>query len=90
MSLYERVRDEAGSDAVYQKAVEELTECSLAIQHRNKIPSWQLIDELADAMIVIEQCIEMVGACDVTKRYYAKLGRLEMLLREGKLKDGMA
>ena len=68
-----------------KKAVEELTELSLAIQHfeDGKVTKAEVVTEIADVLIMCEQLKIMYGRQAVEDQVVMKVERLEKKIREG-------
>ena len=76
-----------GADCQIRKAIEELTELSLALQHYVRDDGHKgldnVIDEAADASIVLEQIKSFFGRTKVNERIGFKMARLrERILKE--------
>ena len=73
-----------GRDAQLDQVVEELAECLVAVNHfkRGRIGLDKVADEVADALIMLEQAAIMVGPGLVAERRLWKLDRLRARIQE--------
>lgn len=75
-----------GSKSQRMKAVEEFTELALAlcryIQEPTDMHFDLVIDEIADANVMLMQMAILFGHQDVVNHYFTKLERLEKMIKE--------
>jgi hypothetical protein len=81
-TIYEKAVQKFGTVAQKQKAVEELTELSLVLQHnlQNKCDNEAVITEIADCYIMLDQLRVMYGSEAIDNEIAVKLTRLNKLL----------
>lgn len=82
--LYQRTLEVWGEQAQYDQAAEECAELITALMHyrREKISDQQVIDELADVILMAGQLKWMFGAERVDAAVNRKRGKLEVLMQE--------
>lgn len=82
--IYQATIARWGVDAQYDQAIEECAELIAALKHfkRGKISEQEVIDELADATLMLGQLRWMFGHDQVEAAISKKLAKLNHLLAE--------
>jgi len=82
--IYQATIARWGIDAQYDQAIEECAELIAALKHfkRGKISRHEVIDELADATLMLGQLRWMFGEDLVESAISKKLAKLQQLLDE--------
>lgn len=83
-SLYQRTLEVWGEQAQYDQAVEECAELIAALMHyrRDKVCEEQVVDELADVILMAGQLRWMFGAERVDDAVRKKRRKLDVLLHD--------
>ncbi|MDY0189710.1 MAG: antitoxin [Desulfuromonas sp.] len=82
-TLYQRTMEVWGEQAQYDQAAEECAELITALMHyrRAKVSDQQVVDELADVILMAGQLKWMFGAQRVDEAVTRKRRKLEALMR---------
>jgi len=80
--VYRAALNKWGREGQYDQAVEECAELIAAIKHfrRGRIQDKELIEELADVVLMVGQLIYMLGPDRIEKAVEKKIGKLRRLL----------
>lgn len=80
--IYQATIERWGTDAQYDQAIEECAELIAALKHykRGKVSRQTVIDELADATLMLGQLSWMFGNDEVNEAVRRKLAKLDQLL----------
>ncbi len=77
-----------GKENQINKAIEELTELSLALQHRKKVGKNSILNEMADVYIMLHQLILIFDDKKLFEGFVnVKIERLEKLINGEKNED---
>ena len=88
MRAYADAISKFGKENQINKAVEELTELSLALQHRGKVGRNSILNEMADVYIMLHQLILIFDDKNLFEGFVnVKIERLEKLINGVKDED---